>query len=471
MAKLLSSLPNGALVKFGKHQVGSETAQAIVWMVVDKNHKGYLADSVTLMAQKIIDLRAYDAKQKPYYPEEEDYTINDYYAVSNLHQWLNSDASANKWYSPNGDYDNPPTADTVDYGTEYQARAGFLYNFTLNEKLAILSTPINVTNGSKINSILAKVFIPTEREVLGTSDTMDETTRLSYLATIGTQCGLTSQAYTNTSCDVDRKPASATDNWRYWTRTDSGYSRPITVTASGLDGDSQVYDGSVGIRPIINLSINERVSDTADADGCYTVKFNTAPVITVTSNDSNTTDIGVTPAYKVTDADSDSVTVKEYIDDELIRSYVSTLGQTYTVDIKGATWLKLANGSHTIKIVANDGFVEVSKEIPFTKSVSSFTVQRATAIESATMPKSIRVTVVKVIPEGATFKVEACNNGFDTNPTWRDITSKVNAGSIYDFPEDSTKTATKWGVNVKVTVDRNGKSGACYITEIGGNFE
>ena len=80
------------------------------------------------------------------------------------------------------------------------------------------------------------------------------------------------------------------------------------------------------------------------------------------------------------------------------------------------------------------------------------------------------MTVVKNIPAEAIFKVEACNNGFDTNPVWEDITSAVTKGQAHVFA-NIVKMAPDWGVNIRVTVNRNGAEGACYITEIGGNFE
>ena len=159
-----------------------------------------------------------------------------------------------------------------------------------------------------------------------------------------------------------------------------------------------------------------------------------------------------------------------YLDNTLVRSYVASLGETNTFDVTGKTWLLLPNGVHTLKIVATDGFSESVRTHKFTKNMTSFVVQRATPFESTTHPKCIIVTVVKNIPTEAIFKVEACNNGFDASPTWEDITLDVTRGEIYDFT-NTTKTASKWGVNIRVTVDRNGASGACYITEIGGNFE
>ena len=68
------------------------------------------------------------------------------------------------------------------------------------------------------------------------------------------------------------------------------------------------------------------------------------------------------------------------------------------------------------------------------------------------------------------MKVEACNNGFDASPAWEDITDSVTSGLTHVFA-NTIKTASEWGVNIRVTVDRNGSEGACYITEIGGNFE
>jgi hypothetical protein len=111
MAQILSNLPLGALIKFGKHQVGTETAEPIIWMVADKNHSGYPANSVTLIAQKIIDQRAYDGA------ETGATNGNTNYALSNINQWLNSSAAAGKWYSAKHSNDAPPTSDNTSSST------------------------------------------------------------------------------------------------------------------------------------------------------------------------------------------------------------------------------------------------------------------------------------------------------------------------------------------------------------------
>lgn len=74
------------------------------------------------------------------------------------------------------------------------------------------------------------------------------------------------------------------------------------------------------------------------------------------------------------------------------------------------------------------------------------------------------------IPSGAIFKAEACNNGFDKNPTWEDVTEFVKKQKIFEFA-NKTKTASKWGYDIRVTVDRNGATGNCYFTRGNGFFE
>jgi hypothetical protein len=149
---------------------------------------------------------------------------------------------------------------------------------------------------------------------------------------------------------------------------------------------------------------------------------------------------------------------------------VATLGSTNTFAVTGSTWLKLANGIHTLKITATDGVDEATRTFTFTKSVNTLVVQRNTPLASANKPSRLVVTVVKSMPPEATLKVEACNNGFDSTPAWEDVTSSITSGQSHVFA-NTAKTADKWGVNIRVTINRNGGAGACYITEIGGNFE
>ena len=73
--------------------------------------------------------------------------------------------------------------------------------------------------------------------------------------------------------------------------------------------------------------------------------------------------------------------------------------------------------------------------------------------------------------EGAVAKVEACNNGFDAVPTWEDITAMVQINRVYNFT-NKTKTASKWGVNIRFTITKNeGFEGEVSISGFGGAYE
>ena len=559
MAKLLSSLPIGATVKFGKHSVYTEAAQPIVWLVVDKNHSGYPSNSVTLIPKQSIDLRSYDAA-------EVNFTIgNNNYKLSNLHQWLNSEASAGEWYTATHSSDAPPINDNIYINGEYFSRPGFLNNFATTERVAILSTPLTIYNADGTTSqINAKVFLPSLTETGYAIDKDKVSTIFQYANSNGMGCSVTQQAITNTRSNT--KPSVGYD-WDYWTRDSENSSVYVRSWNHGL---CRPYESGVGVRPVINLSADLMISDTTDSDGCYTfsltnapsapsnldffnhnvytnkpcsikwvastdpngdifsykvhiyydgvesgdpidvgtnttytlssvkggissigfaveavdlrghnsemvsitapVYTNYAPVISGANSDLGNKSEEFSQEYTVDDADGGVVTVREYIDNVEIRSYVATLGATNTFAVTGNTWLKLTNGIHTLKIIAGDKIDDSIRTFTFIKNVAILAVERKTPLDSTTQPKSILVTVVKNIPDGAIFKVEACNNGYDTSPTWEDITTRVLQGRIYDFTNTS-KTASQWGVNIRVTVDRNGSEGACYITEIGGNFE
>jgi hypothetical protein len=77
------------------------------------------------------------------------------------------------------------------------------------------------------------------------------------------------------------------------------------------------------------------------------VSVNTAPTITGSAthgSDLGTKAIGFNLTYTVADADGDTVTVKEYLDNVLQRSYTATLGQTNTFQaVSGDNFQKVLN--------------------------------------------------------------------------------------------------------------------------------
>jgi hypothetical protein len=245
---------------------------------------------------------------------------------------------------------------------------------------------------------------------------------------------------------------------------------------------SQIYSGASTVYahlvPFGTTSVAYRVkaTDPSGATSVYktsdtiTVINNNAPVISGTDSNLGVKSSGFSGTYTVTDANNNIVTVTESIDGIQIRSLVATLGTTITYGITGNTWLALPNGSHTLTIRATDGIDSTVRTYTFTKLVETLVIRNTSPWVSSTMPTRIMLVITRNIPPESTFKVEVCNNGFDASPTWEDATDAVTSGLVHVLT-NKTKTATNWGVLVKVTVARNGATGACYISAIGGNFE
>ena len=549
MAKLLSSLPIGSKVKFGKFLNAD-----VIWLVADKNHVGYPTDSVTLLTEKLIYKLAFDAK-------ESSDKGNTHYGYSNLRQWLNSNASEGKWYSPQHTNDVSPSSTDVVSSNPYSAWAGFLSGFSEAERAAILDTTVTYSEKGEALTSVDKIFIIGSTEVRGGESIPNQYKLSLFDVNAATKTGTYSREY------IALFPSAGYNTINvYWLR-DNGTNTAKSVFEQDGKIGIEYPQVPVGVRPLTNITSTLKVSDTTDSDGCYTFIWNDAPsqpatlaVPTIYGGKSNsiswskvtdpdgdsvtyqlecsvnggaysqiysgaattynhlvtfgTTSItyrvkatdpsgassayttsatktvinnnapvisgsdanlgvkssGFTGTYTITDANNNAVTVTESIDGIQIRSLVATLGQTITYGITGTTWLALANGSHTLTIRATDGIDTTVRTYTFTKLVNSFSIRNSTPWSSSTMPSRIMVVITRNLPSEATFKVEVCNNGYDASPTWEDATDAVKSGLIHVFT-NKTKTASNWGVVVRVAVGRNGATGACYISAIGGNFE
>lgn len=284
MSQALSNLAVGSKVKFGKYQVNTEKAQPIIWTIVAKNHvstPAYPSNSVTLHAAEILDLRCFDAEEPSNSNSDRQKYGNNRYSVSNLDQWLNKNAATNAWYTAAHATDHSPdtTAGTGGYGTQYAARPGFLNGFTDDEKAAILSTTIRVVkpsiDGGSYEDVVRKVFLPSTTEVgLSNENSIAEGAAWGYYTSNTARIGyVTQQCFSNTPSSS--KPSSKTTAWYWWLRTPrySGANSARGVNSAGSLCNYNAYNGSNGVRPALNLSSSQLVSDTTDSDGCYTVVF------------------------------------------------------------------------------------------------------------------------------------------------------------------------------------------------------
>ena len=255
-----------------------------------------------------------------------------------------------------------------------------------------------------------------------------------------------------------------------------------------VDGGSwtQIYKGSaLAYTDTITAGWNTvayrvRSYDSYNATSTYvtsetrTVDNNNAP--TITSSTTSGTDLGTKEegfdlTYTVDDADDDPVTVKEYLDDVLQRSYTATLEQSNTVQcVTAANWQKVLNGQHTIKVVANDGKTDSAPyTVTFTKAVYEASITLAEPMDADDDITVMVLNVLGSIPADADLEVLVTNNANDTSPVWEDATQDVKNGNNHVF---TNQTATNgFAFNFKVNVSRGSSNTGGYITSIGGAFQ
>lgn len=569
MAQKLSNLPVGAKVK---DNLSKYNGKPIIWKIADKNHNGYPSNSVTLITDKIISIKAFDGKESKNSNSDRSSYGNNYYKYSNLLQWLNSDK--NSWYTAQHGADAPPTSGNTTYNP-YDSEPGFLYNFSKNFKESMLETSLKTVrhslDGGGSENVVSKMFLASSTEVgLANENGIAEGSKFPIFDGDSSRKAYPTQEAVNKSNYTGVNTSNS--HW-WWLRTPyTSYSCDVRlVYGDGSLSWDGAYYGYYGVRPLCNLQSGILVSNDTDSDGAYTIEWNQPPTtptgITVptkvqagktveitwgSSTDPEGNSVGYTLerkvdersydriykginrsyqdtitkgwqkvsyrvkaydnyglesgyatsnertvnnnedpvinsnsssslgtkagafslAYSVTDPDAgQSLNVKEYLNGVEKRSFTATSGTNYNFNISSTEWLEILNGEQTIKIIATDSEGGQSeKEFKFSKNETEILFELKNPLDSDAMVTKALLTLIGKLPSGAVSKIEICNNGYDKNPTWEDVTLKVEKGSKI-FLSNKTKTATKWGVNIRVSVKRNGAEGECYISSTGGNFE
>lgn len=285
--------------------------------------------------------------------------------------------------------------------------------------------------------------------------------------------------------NVVKGGASITVSWGAATDSDGNLSGYILERQAAGGSWTQVYKGSgrsytdTITKGWASVAYRVKAYDSYDAVSAYTtsptrtVDNNTAPVITCaspTGSDLGTKTAGFAVAYTVTDVDNDQVAVTEALDGNSLRSFTASLGTENNLDLTGEAFMKVLNGSHTLKITAADPKVSTAHSLTFTKSVTAASVTLAEPMEADAAITLCVLSVTGSIPADAAYKVEVTNNAKDPAPVWEDCTAAVKAGANYIFTNTATP-ANGPAFNFRITVSRGESGQGGYINSVQGGFQ
>lgn len=203
-----------------------------------------------------------------------------------------------------------------------------------------------------------------------------------------------------------------------------------------------------------------------------TVRYNVAPAINASSTNLGEKNVPFDFTYTVTDADGDTLTVTEKLDGKTTNTRTGLASGTALTFEQASTadgFLRILNGSHTIKITANDGKESTSLNATFTKSVTSASVTLTTPLA---VDGDITVAILQVsgsIPNDAAFKAEATNNALDDSPVWQDVTAEVRKGMNIVFKNQAASAGAAF--NFRISVERGASGEGGYIDSVSGAFQ
>lgn len=273
MTKQLGELAIGSKVK-----LGSLYGEPITWLVIGKDHSEYPSNSVTLLSEHILTLKAFDAAEPGNPNECREACGNNDYGVSNIRQWLNSSSCAGIWYSSQHEYDKPPLQENMwDANNPYFNEQGFLFGWSDAERELLFDTCLYY-DGYKGNSTTCvdKVFLLSSTEVAADA----QLTRLYNGEHFGFFDSNKTRKAKPTEAAVEHNGFKSVflnpeNEWWWWLRDGRTYNscRARIVGENGTLDNGRAYYGNVGVRPACNLNANTTVSDGTDETGAYTIAF------------------------------------------------------------------------------------------------------------------------------------------------------------------------------------------------------
>lgn len=201
-------------------------------------------------------------------------------------------------------------------------------------------------------------------------------------------------------------------------------------------------------------------------------RANFPPIISGKDTHIGNQDTSVSYTFTATDLEGDTMSAKVYLDREEIKSYDEIEnGRSNTIAISGMDFAKIPYGAHSLRIELKDSHgTTAQRTISFNRTAGSLLVKLKNPIETDAAARKIFVVPNWRLANGAVGKIYATNNGFDTSPTWEDITAMATTGLGHSF-SNTSRTSGKWGIDIKVEVKRGTAVLDSYVYGFGGAYE
>lgn len=254
--------------------------------------------------------------------------------------------------------------------------------------------------------------------------------------------------------------------------TDGGFAYMQVYKGDALTYTDTITNGWSTVMYRVKAYDTEGLESGYTTSAIRTVRYNVAPAINASSTSLGEKNAPFSFAYTVTDADGDTLTVTEKLDGKTTAARTGIASGTALTFGQGSTaenFQRILNGSHTIKITANDGKESTSLNATFTKSVTSASVTLTTPLA---VDGDIAVAILQVsgsIPNDAAFKAEATNNALDDSPVWQDVTAEVRKGMNIVFKNQAASAGAAF--NFRISVERGASGEGGYIDSVSGAFQ
>ena len=254
--------------------------------------------------------------------------------------------------------------------------------------------------------------------------------------------------------------------------TDGGFAYMQVYKGDALTYTDTITNGWYTVMYRVKAYDTEGLESGYTTSAIRTVRYNVAPAINASSTSLGEKNAPFSFAYTVTDADGDTLTVTEKLDGKTTATRTGLASGTALTFEQASTadgFLRILNGSHTIKITANDGKESTSLNATFTKSVTSASVTLTTPLA---VDGDITVAILQVsgsIPNDAAFKAEATNNALDDSPVWQDVTAEVRKGMNIVFENQTASAGAAF--NFRISVERGASGEGGYIDSVSGAFQ